>query len=107
LSRMEGWAFNETGLVETILPSSVDVLGQWCFAGCRSLSSVTFELGSKLRGVSEDSSNSAAKKCFLWWVNWQRLTFLCLGLRFQNTFGSLKRGDKMWKSSMHEMVSDI
>jgi hypothetical protein len=35
-------------LVEIILPSSIEILGERCFAECRSLSSVTFESGSRL-----------------------------------------------------------
>jgi hypothetical protein len=51
LSRIEKHAFNRTGLIEIILPSSiemivpalVEVLSEECFFDCRSLSSVTFE----------------------------------------------------------------
>jgi hypothetical protein len=50
LSRIEVWAFRETRLVEIIVPASVEVLGDDCFAECRSLSSVTFESGSKFAG---------------------------------------------------------
>jgi hypothetical protein len=38
LSRIERLGFLRTGLVEIILPSSVEVLGEKCFAGCGSLS---------------------------------------------------------------------
>jgi hypothetical protein len=37
-------------LVEIILPSSVEVLNEGCFTECESLSSVTFESSSRLRG---------------------------------------------------------
>jgi hypothetical protein len=42
LSRIEKYAFNGTGLVEIILPASVEMLGESCFYDCGSLSSVTF-----------------------------------------------------------------
>jgi hypothetical protein len=38
-------------LVDIILPSSVEVLGDFCFAEYESLSSVTFESGSRLLGI--------------------------------------------------------
>jgi hypothetical protein len=50
LSRIEKDTFKETGLVGIILPASVKILGERCFAGCKSLSSVTFESGSQLLG---------------------------------------------------------
>jgi hypothetical protein len=54
LSRIEKEAFRETGLVEIILPSSVEFLGESCFSLCRSLSSVTFESGSILLGIESE-----------------------------------------------------
>jgi hypothetical protein len=48
LSRIEKQALNVTGLIEIILPSSVEVLGERCFAHCKSLSSMRFESRSKL-----------------------------------------------------------
>jgi hypothetical protein len=51
LSRIEKRAFRETGLVEMILPASVEFLGEECFSDCRSLSSVTFEQKSRLPRV--------------------------------------------------------
>jgi hypothetical protein len=51
LSRIERWAFIRSGLVEIILPSSIEVLGEKCFAECEALSSVTFEAGSTLLGI--------------------------------------------------------
>jgi hypothetical protein len=50
LSRIENKAFQGTGLVEIIIPASVEVLGYECFSQCKSLSDVTFESGSRLRG---------------------------------------------------------
>jgi hypothetical protein len=48
LLRIEKYAFNETGLVEMIVPSSVAFLGDRCFAKCKSLSSVRFGSWSKI-----------------------------------------------------------
>jgi hypothetical protein len=48
LSPIEKEEFFELGLVESIPPSSVELFGVQCFFGCESLSSVTFESGSKL-----------------------------------------------------------
>jgi hypothetical protein len=53
LSRIEKSVFSETGLVEIILPSSVEVLGEECFSLCVSLSSVIFESVSKLSRIEE------------------------------------------------------
>jgi hypothetical protein len=54
LSRIESKAFSETGLVKIIVPASVQVFGEKCFSGFRSLSSVTFEWGSKLLGIQRE-----------------------------------------------------
>jgi hypothetical protein len=51
LSRIERWTFNETGLVEIIVPASIEFLGEGCFSDCRSLSSITFESGSRLSRI--------------------------------------------------------
>jgi hypothetical protein len=48
LSRIEKQAFGWTGLIEIILPSSVEILSEECLYWCKSLSSVTFESGSIL-----------------------------------------------------------
>jgi hypothetical protein len=40
-----------TGLVEIILPASVEILGDECFSLCGSLYSVTFESGSRLSRI--------------------------------------------------------
>jgi hypothetical protein len=61
LSRIEAWAFSETGLIEIILPASVEILCEQCFSECRSLSSVTFERGSKLLGNEKEILSQA------WW----------------------------------------
>jgi hypothetical protein len=55
LSQIEKQAFARTRLVEMIVPASVEVLGENCFYECRSLCSVTFESGSRLREVGEDA----------------------------------------------------
>jgi hypothetical protein len=54
LSRIGKRAFRGTGLVGIILPSSVAILGEGCFAECKSLSSVTFEAGSPLLGIERE-----------------------------------------------------
>jgi hypothetical protein len=43
LSLIDKWTFCETGLVEIIIPSSVEVLDEYCFYACKSLPSVQFE----------------------------------------------------------------
>jgi hypothetical protein len=53
LSRIEKRGFIGTGLVEIILPSSVEFLSVLCFLGCGSLSSVTFESGSRLSRIEK------------------------------------------------------
>jgi hypothetical protein len=53
LSRIENWTFFRTGLVNIVIPSSVEVLGEWCFSNCESLSSVIFESGSILSRIEE------------------------------------------------------
>jgi hypothetical protein len=44
-------AFYQAGSVEIILPASVEVLGEECLPECSSLSSVTFESGSRLSRI--------------------------------------------------------
>jgi hypothetical protein len=39
--------FGEAELIEIVIPVSVEVIGAKCFAQCRSLSSITFEGGSR------------------------------------------------------------
>jgi hypothetical protein len=51
LSLIEKCVFIGTCLIEIILPSSVEVLGESCFYRCGSLSSVTFESGSRLSRI--------------------------------------------------------
>jgi hypothetical protein len=48
LLRIEKGAFRETGLREIVIPTSVKVLGEGCFARCKSLKFVRFESDSKL-----------------------------------------------------------
>jgi hypothetical protein len=43
------------GFVEIIRPSSVEVLSERCFSECKSLSSVTFESGSKLSRIEKNA----------------------------------------------------
>jgi hypothetical protein len=51
LLRLENCVFRETGLVEIILPSSVEVLAEGCFSFCPLLTSVFFESGSRLSRI--------------------------------------------------------
>jgi ABC-type phosphate transport system permease subunit len=51
LSRIEERTFGETGLVEIIIPGSVEVMDENCFGQCRSLSSITVESGSRLSRI--------------------------------------------------------
>jgi hypothetical protein len=53
LPRIDAMAFSGTGLIELILPASVEVLGDGCFSECKSLSSIIFESGSKLSRIEK------------------------------------------------------
>jgi hypothetical protein len=46
-------AFRETGLVNIVIPLSVEFLGDGCFCDCNSLSSITLEPGSRLLGIQK------------------------------------------------------
>jgi hypothetical protein len=54
LSRIEKEVFRGTGLIEIVIPSSVEFLGERCFSECESLSSVTFESGSRFLQIQEE-----------------------------------------------------
>jgi hypothetical protein len=76
LSRTERFAFSETGLREIIIPASVRELGEMWFYECTSLSSITFEAGSKLQKGGQNAflgvpihPTLATKECSLWWRN--------------------------------------
>jgi hypothetical protein len=64
LSRIEKHAFIGTSLIEIILPSSVEVLNAGCFAECESLSSITFESGSRLQGIEREVLYQARQICW-------------------------------------------
>jgi hypothetical protein len=49
--------------IETIaFPASVGVNGRWAFKDCKSLASVTFEVGSELRQIKEGALGSSGLK---------------------------------------------
>jgi hypothetical protein len=52
---METGVFSQTGLVEIILPASVEVLGDGCFCWCRLLSCVIFESRSRLSRIGKEA----------------------------------------------------
>jgi hypothetical protein len=41
-------------LIEIIIPASIEFLGEKCFSDCKSLSSITFESGSKFQGIERE-----------------------------------------------------
>ncbi|MDR1267689.1 MAG: leucine-rich repeat domain-containing protein, partial [Holosporales bacterium] len=51
LTRVEEYAFSESGLRSICIPASVEALDQGCFYSCSFLRGVTFEEGSHLRTV--------------------------------------------------------
>jgi hypothetical protein len=53
LSRIEKQAFAETGLIELVIPASIELLDEDCFLRCGSLTSLTFETGSKLSRIEK------------------------------------------------------
>jgi hypothetical protein len=55
LSRIEKQAFSETGLIEIVIPASVEMLGKWCFLECGSLTSVIFESDSRLSRIEKQA----------------------------------------------------
>jgi hypothetical protein len=53
LEKIESKAFSRSGLKSIVIPSSVLVLEESCFAHCHCLTQVTFENGSGLRRIEE------------------------------------------------------
>jgi hypothetical protein len=49
--RIDGWALTQTGLIEVVIPASVEIMGEGCFSGCISLASLIFESGSRLSRI--------------------------------------------------------
>jgi hypothetical protein len=47
--------FAETGLLEIGIPASVEFIGEYCFPRCVSLTSLTFESGSKLSRIEKET----------------------------------------------------
>jgi hypothetical protein len=52
LERIEEYAFSGSGLKSIEIPSSVIRLGEHSFFDCKSLESVTFEIGSRLERIN-------------------------------------------------------
>jgi hypothetical protein len=48
-------AFNLTGLVEIIIPSSIEIFNEECFFQCGFLFFVTFESGSRLSRIEKEA----------------------------------------------------
>jgi hypothetical protein len=55
LSRIENREFAETGLIELVIPPSVELLGEGCFVRCGSLISLAFESGSRLSRIEKQA----------------------------------------------------
>jgi hypothetical protein len=51
LSRIESGVFQGAGLIEIIIPASIEMLGMRCFYECKPRSSIPFESGSKLSRI--------------------------------------------------------
>jgi hypothetical protein len=51
-----------SGLKSIIIPSSVEVLGEFCFSNCHSLSSITFESDSHLQRIEKSAFSSSGLK---------------------------------------------
>jgi RNase P/RNase MRP subunit POP5 len=53
--RIEEKTFQESGLCNLVIPSSVEVLGPRCFYKCMSLVSITFESTSRLIEIEKEA----------------------------------------------------
>jgi serine/threonine protein kinase len=51
LTRIESEAFSYSSLQSISIPSKVEIVGSRCFAGCRSLSSISFQFPSQLKRI--------------------------------------------------------
>jgi hypothetical protein len=54
LSRIEKWAFRGSGLIEINTASSIELLGDDRFGGCKKLQSIQFETTPRLQFVGRD-----------------------------------------------------
>jgi hypothetical protein len=53
-------AFSNSSLLSMVIPRTVEIIGSYCFRGCKSLSSVSIESGSLLRRIESSAfSNSS------------------------------------------------
>jgi hypothetical protein len=43
LSLVEKWAFSQTGLIQIVIPASVEILDEEWFSACTSVSSIPFD----------------------------------------------------------------
>jgi hypothetical protein len=55
LSQIEMQGFAETRLIEIVIPALVEGVGENCFLRCGSLTSLTFELGSRLSPIEKSA----------------------------------------------------
>jgi hypothetical protein len=60
LSGIEKQVLAVTGLIEIIIPASVEILGEECFAMSASLSRVIFESGSRLSRIEKAAFRGTA-----------------------------------------------
>jgi hypothetical protein len=52
---MEKKASGGTRLIEIVIPASIEILGENCFVGCGSLTSLTVESGSRLSRIEKQA----------------------------------------------------
>ncbi|MDR1236014.1 MAG: leucine-rich repeat domain-containing protein [Holosporaceae bacterium] len=55
LTRIESYAFADSGLESITIPRSVNFLGSYCFTDCESLFSVSFESDSRLTSIERET----------------------------------------------------
>jgi hypothetical protein len=73
-------AVRKVGLVEMIIPESVEVLSKWYFERFESLSSVTFELISRLSQIEEWTFNGTGFVQIIIFAQFEVLDEQCFAL---------------------------